>query len=63
MILFLKGLEKLTNAEASMLSTIEPLTAAILATIVLGEKLSGVQIAGGVLVLGALIASSLRSAR
>ncbi len=63
MILFLKGLEKLTNAEASMLSTIEPLTAAILATIVLGERLSSIQIAGGALVLGALVASSLRSER
>ncbi|MDQ4120722.1 MAG: DMT family transporter [Acidobacteriota bacterium] len=63
MILFLKGLEKLTNAEASMLSTIEPLTATILAAIVLGETLSPLQIAGGALVLAALVASSLRSSR
>jgi drug/metabolite transporter (DMT)-like permease len=60
MIMFLKGLEKLTNAEASMLSTIEPLTASILATIVLGERLSGIQIAGGALVLSGLVASSFR---
>jgi len=60
MIMFLKGLEKLTNAEASMLSTIEPLTAAILATIVLGERLSVIQIAGGALVLSGLVASSFR---
>ena len=63
MILFLKGLEKLTNAEASMLSTIEPLTATILATIVLGETLSPLQIAGGAFVLGALLASSLGSSK
>ena len=59
MILFLMGLEKLTSTESSLLSTVEPLTATIAAMLLLGEKLSLVQAAGGLLVLAALVVSTL----
>jgi drug/metabolite transporter (DMT)-like permease len=61
LVLFLRGLSKLSNAEASILSLVEPLTAVAAATVLLGERLSPLQLAGGALVLGALVLSSLRS--
>jgi drug/metabolite transporter (DMT)-like permease len=61
MILFLSGLEKLTSTEASLLSTIEPLTATIAAAVILNDVLSPNQIAGGALILVALVVSSLKS--
>jgi drug/metabolite transporter (DMT)-like permease len=59
-ILFLRGLEKLTNAEVSILSLLEPITAVVASAILLGERLSPVQLAGGAIILAALAFSSLR---
>jgi drug/metabolite transporter (DMT)-like permease len=61
LVLFLRGLSKLSNAEASILSLVEPLTTVVAASVLLGERLSPLQFAGGALVLGALVLSSLRS--
>lgn len=55
LVLFLMGLEKLTSTEATLLSTIEPMTAVIAAAVVLNEKLAPLQIAGGIMILCALI--------
>lgn len=62
-ILFLKGLEKLSSAEASILSLVEPITAVLSAALLLGERLAPVQLAGGALILAALAFSSLGGAR
>jgi drug/metabolite transporter (DMT)-like permease len=59
MVLFLMGLEKISGTEASLLSTMEPVTATIAAAFVLGESLSPLQLLGGGLVLAALVVSSL----
>lgn len=55
MSLFLAGLQKLTNAEASILSTSEPVTGVIFAAIFLGERMRAEQFLGAALILGAMI--------
>jgi drug/metabolite transporter (DMT)-like permease len=55
MVLFIRSLQKLTPPEASMLSTAEPITGVILATIFLGERPTWMQVAGGALVVGTLV--------
>ena len=52
---FFKGLEKLGAADASTLSTLEPLVTIGLAFLVLGESVTAVQMAGGALILAAVI--------
>jgi len=52
---FFKGLEKLGASDASTLSTLEPLVTIGLALLVLGESVTGWQLAGGVLILAAVI--------
>jgi drug/metabolite transporter (DMT)-like permease len=52
---FFKGLEKLGASDASTLSTLEPLVTIGLAMLVLGETITGVQMAGGALILAAVI--------
>jgi drug/metabolite transporter (DMT)-like permease len=59
MSLFLVGLQKLRASEVSLLSTMEPISAVLLAGIFLGERLGLLQIAGGLLVLAALVIGSL----
>jgi DME family drug/metabolite transporter len=59
LVLFLRGLKRLTNAEASILSLLEPVTTVVAAAALLGERLAPVQIAGGALVIVALALSSL----
>ncbi len=59
MLLLLSGLKKLTLAETSILSAAEPITAIVAASILFDEKLSPVQGIGALLVLGALILTSL----
>jgi drug/metabolite transporter (DMT)-like permease len=54
LILFLSGLQKLGNAQASLLSTAEPLTAAAAGAMVFGESMSGLQLVGGALILGGM---------
>lgn len=52
---FFKGLERLGAADASALSTFEPIVTIGLAVLVLGETVTPLQLAGGVLILGAVI--------
>lgn len=52
---FFKGMEKLGAADASALSTLEPLITLILAALVLGEVVTGMQMAGGLLILAAVV--------
>ncbi len=59
MILFLAGLQKLGNSQASLLSTVEPLTAAIFAGLILKERLTPLQLGGGVLIISALALTAL----
>ncbi|MCX8017894.1 MAG: DMT family transporter, partial [Rhodocyclaceae bacterium] len=52
---FFKGLEKLGAADASTLSTLEPLVTLALAAWLLGERVTGWQLAGGALILLAVV--------
>lgn len=52
---FFRGLEKLGAADASTLSTLEPLVTLALAALVLDEGVTVAQIAGGTLILAAVI--------
>lgn len=52
---FFKGLEKLGAADASALSTLEPLITLALAALVLGEVVTEVQMFGGLLILAAVV--------
>ena len=58
-ILFARGLRRLTPGEAATLTLAEPLTAAALGAIVLGERPGALAVAGGTLVLLGLVALSL----
>jgi drug/metabolite transporter (DMT)-like permease len=55
MALFLSSLRRIPAAEVSLLSTAEPITAVVAAAVVLGERLSGLQIAGAAAVVAGLI--------
>lgn len=59
MSLFLAGLQKMRSSEASVLVTIEPVTAALAAYFILGEQLSSQQAVGAALVVFALVLNSL----
>jgi drug/metabolite transporter (DMT)-like permease len=53
--LFFAGLRRVGPTTASILATIEPLVTVLLAFLVFGEMLGGVQLAGGALVLAAVL--------
>jgi DME family drug/metabolite transporter len=53
--LYFRGLRKASASTAALLSLIEPLTAAVLAALVLGNRLSATGIAGAVLLLAAVV--------
>jgi drug/metabolite transporter (DMT)-like permease len=53
--LFFAGLRRVGPTAASILSTVEPVVTVVLAFLVFGEALSAVQLAGGALVLGAVL--------
>ncbi|TMG66180.1 MAG: DMT family transporter [Chloroflexi bacterium] len=53
--LFLAGLPRIGAARSSLLSTLEPVVTVLLAAVLLGDRLSLPQVAGGVLVIGAVI--------
>jgi drug/metabolite transporter (DMT)-like permease len=52
---FLASLPRIGAARASLLSTVEPVVTVLLAAALLGDRLSPVQIAGGALVLAAVV--------
>jgi len=56
--LFFAGLQRVGPTTASILSTAEPLTTVLLAFLAFGESLGRVQLAGGALVLGAVLVLS-----
>ena len=53
---FFAALERLGPADTSVVSTVEPLVSVLVAAAVLGERLGPLQVAGGMLVLGAVVA-------
>ncbi|MES2857117.1 MAG: DMT family transporter [Bdellovibrionota bacterium] len=57
LFLFLSGLQKLGNTQASLLSLLEPVTAAIMGAVVLGEAIMAQTIIGGAIVLCGLAIS------
>ena len=60
---FFAGLRRVGPSEAAILSTFEPVVTVVLAFLVLGERLTGAQLAGAVLVLGAVIVLQLPARR
>jgi drug/metabolite transporter (DMT)-like permease len=60
---FFAGLKRVGPTTASILATVEPLVTVLLAFLVFGETLGPVQIAGGALVLSAVVVLQLRTAR
>jgi drug/metabolite transporter (DMT)-like permease len=59
-VLFFAGLRRVGPSMAAILSTLEPPTTVAFAFLVFGESLTGVQIAGGALVLAAVVALQLK---
>lgn len=55
-VLFFAGLERVGPTTASILSTVEPVVTVVLAVLVFGEVLGPWQVAGGLLVVGAVLA-------
>ncbi|QID17885.1 DMT family transporter [Nitrogeniibacter mangrovi] len=55
MLLLFSGVARLGAADASTISTLEPVVTAVLAAVFLGESLAPVQCLGGALVLGAVV--------
>ena len=58
--MFFAGLDRVGPTSASILSTVEPVVTVLLAFLVFGETLAAVQLAGGVLVIAAVLALALR---
>lgn len=54
-VTFLAGLERVGPADASTLSTLEPVTTVALAAVLLGERIRPIQLIGGVLILAGVI--------
>jgi drug/metabolite transporter (DMT)-like permease len=59
--LFFAGLSRVGPTAAAILSTLEPVTTVVLAYLVFGEVLAGVQLLGGALVLGGVVVLSGRA--
>ncbi len=59
--IYLAGLRYIDAGSASLLATVEPVSAAMLGYIMLGERLEGLQIAGGALVVGAVMLARSRT--
>ena len=57
---FFAGLRRVGPTTASILATVEPLVTVMLAFTVFGERLGGMQLAGGALVLAAVVVLQLR---
>ncbi len=55
MVTFLAGLERVGATNAALLSTFEPVTTIFLAWLILGEPITLLRVAGGILILGAVV--------
>ncbi len=53
--LYLTGLRQVEASRASLIASVEPVVAAVLGYLVLGERLDPPQFVGGTLVLGAVM--------
>jgi DME family drug/metabolite transporter len=62
-LLFARGLRRLAAAETATLTLAEPLTAALLAALVLGERLGPSRVAGATLILAGLLLLGLKGQR
>lgn len=62
-LLYFDGLGKLPGATSAVLAYIDPVTALLLSALVLGEKMTLWQLAGAVLILGALLLGELAEQR
>lgn len=60
---FLAGLDRLSAAEASTLSTLEPVVSVILASTLLGDPIAATQWLGGVAIIAAALMIALKPAR
>jgi len=60
---FLKALHLIEATQASVTSTVEPVIAGIAAWFIFNEHLSVLQVAGGVLVIAAVLLSQTRTSR
>jgi drug/metabolite transporter (DMT)-like permease len=60
-LLFIRALKYLTASQVGIVSTAEPVAAAVIAWVFLGERLTPLQIAGGLCVLGAIVLLHSRS--
>jgi drug/metabolite transporter (DMT)-like permease len=60
---FYAGSQRIGAAQASLVSTVEPLWTILAASILLGERLTPVQLAGGALILGGVLLSQTGSGR
>ena len=58
-ITYTRGLQEMENSRASIIASIEPVTATLLGVIAFGEKLSVLELLGVVLVLGAIVMNNL----
>jgi len=58
-VLYLEGIAGLGPAQAAVVSTLEPLFTIALAAVVLGERLTTLQMAGAVLVLGGVLVAEI----
>jgi drug/metabolite transporter (DMT)-like permease len=58
--LFFAGLERVGSTTASILSTVEPLVTVLLACLLFGERLRGVQLVGGAVLLAGVLALNVR---
>jgi drug/metabolite transporter (DMT)-like permease len=62
-VMFFAGLRRVGPTTASILATVEPLVTVVLAFLVFGERLGGVQLVGGALVVCAVLVLNVRVAR
>ena len=58
---FSAGSRLIGAAQASLISTVEPVWTICLAALILGERLGPIQLVGGVLVIGGVILAQLRT--
>ena len=61
--LYYQGINRIRATRASITSTVEPIAAGILSFAFLGEKMGGLQVAGGALVIGAIVLLQLKQER
>ncbi|HSO10515.1 MAG TPA: EamA family transporter, partial [Desulfoprunum sp.] len=55
MVFFFAGLARLSAADAATVSTLEPLVTVFLAALFLGESITPVKLAGGIIIITALV--------